>query len=210
MNARWLLSITTLICGDEGSVGGSTSGGWDGVAVPLLRGLSARGVGLGAFWVKGFVLKVDVWGKKPSEVGEVCLDRRGASSEVVFLGAVIPVDGGAGVATWLSCLGVLRGLTSSCRTLSFEVFTEPFWSAGGGWGRLPLGCLDWTMEALVKFGGRDVVVLTFDHAGLLLNGDLKIRTLPSESVTASCDLVACCVCLTGVVCLATLDLEEVA
>ena len=186
------------------------SGGWDGVAVSLLRGLSARGVRLGAFWVKGFVFEMDVWGKKPSEVGEVCLDRRGASSEVVFLGAVIPVDGGAGLAIWLSCLGVLHGHTSSCRTLSFEVFIEPFWSAGGGWGRLRLGCFDWTMDALAKFGGRGVVVLAFDHDGLFLNGDLTIRTLPSESVTASCDLVACCVCLTGVVCLATLDLEEVA
>jgi len=173
--------------------------------VSLLRGLSARGVGLGAFWVKAFVLKMDEGVKRPSEVGEVCLDRRGASSEVVFL-----VDGGAGLATWLSCLGVPHGLTSSCRTLSFGVFTEPFWSAGGGWGRLRWGCFDWTMDALAKFGGRSVVVLTFDHDGLILNGDLTIRTLPSESVTASCDLVACCVCLTGVVCLATLDLEEVA
>jgi hypothetical protein len=177
--------------------------------VTLLRGLSARGVGLGAFWVKGFVLKMDVLGKKPSEVGEVCLDRRGASSEVMFSGAVIPVDGGAGLVTWLSCLGVLRGPTSSCRTLSFEVFTEPFWSAGGGWGRLPLGCFDWTMDA-AKFGGRSIVVLAFDHDGLFLNGDLTIRTLPSESATASCDLVACCVCRTGVVCLTALDLEEVA
>lgn len=150
---------------------------------------------------------MDVLGKKPSEVGEVCLDRRGASSEVVFLGAVIPVDRGAGLVTWLSCLGVLRGLTSSCHTLSFEVFDEPFWSAGGGWGRLLLGCFDWTMDALAKFGGRSIVVLAFDHDCLLLNGDLAIRALPSESATASCDLVACCVCLTGVVCL---DLEEVA
>jgi hypothetical protein len=210
VNARWLLSITTLICDDEGPVGGSTSAGWDGVAVTLFRGLSARRVGPGAFWVERLVLKMNVWGKKPSEVGEVCLDRRGVSSEVVFLGAVIPVDGGAGLAIWLSCLGVLRGLTSSCRTLTLEVFTDPFCSVGCGWGRLPLGCFDWTIDALVKFRGRDVVVLAFDHDGLFLNGDLKIRALPSESVTASCDLVACCVCLTGVVCLATSDLEDAA
>jgi hypothetical protein len=167
------------------------SGDWDGVGVTLLRGLSARGVELGAFWVRGFVLKVDVWGKNSLEAGEVCLDRRVASSEVVFWGAVIPVDGGAGLATWLSCLGVLRGLTSSCCSLSFGVFTEPFWSAGRGWGRLPLGCFDWTMDALAKFGRTGSVVLAFDHGGLLLNGDLIIRTLPSESVTASRDLVAC-------------------
>jgi hypothetical protein len=74
VNDRWLLSITTLTCGDEDPVGGSTSGGWDGVAVALLRGLSARAE-LGALGVQGLVLWVDVWGKKPSEAGEVCFDR---------------------------------------------------------------------------------------------------------------------------------------
>jgi hypothetical protein len=66
------------------------------------------------------------------------------------------------------------------------------------------------MDALAKFGGRSIVVLAFDHDGLFLNGDLTIGTLPLESVTASRDLVACCVCLAGVVCLAALELEEVA
>jgi hypothetical protein len=126
VNVRWLLSITTEICGDEDPVGGSTSGGWDGVAVALFRGLSARRAGLGAFWVNGLVWGVVVWGKEPSEIGGVCLDRGGASSEALFLGAVVPVDGGAGLAIWLSCLGVLCGLTSPCRTFSFGVSADPF------------------------------------------------------------------------------------
>ena len=67
-----------------------------------------------------------VWGNELSEIGGVCLDCGGASSDVLFLGAVVPVDGGAGLAIWLSCLGVLCGLTSSCRTLGFEVFADPF------------------------------------------------------------------------------------
>ena len=66
------------------------------------------------------------------------------------------------------------------------------------------------MDALAKFGGRDIVVLAFDHDGLFLNGDLRITILPLESVTASCDLTACCVCLTGVVCLGTSDFDDVA
>jgi hypothetical protein len=126
VNVSWLLSITTLICGDEDLVGGSTLGGWDGEAVALFRGLSARRGELGAFRVNGLVLKVVVWGNEPSEIGGVCLDRGGASSDVLLLGAVVPVDGGAGLAIWLSCLGVLCGLTSPCRTLSFEVFADPF------------------------------------------------------------------------------------
>jgi hypothetical protein len=63
---------------------------------------------------------------------------------------------------------------------------------------------------MAKFGGRGIVVLGFDHDGLFLNGDLIITTLPLESVTASCDLITCCVCLTGVVCLGTSDFDDVA
>ena len=151
-----------------------------------------------------------VWGKESSEVGGVCLGRGGASSEALFLEAVVPGDGGAGPAIWLSCLGVLCGLTSPCRTPSLEVFADSFWCAGRGWGRLPLGCFEWTMDALAKFGGRGIVVLTFEHDGLFLNGDLIATALPLESITTSCDLVACCICLTGVVCLGTSDFDDVA
>ena len=66
------------------------------------------------------------------------------------------------------------------------------------------------MDALAKFGGSGIVVLAFDHDGLFLNGDLGTKTLPLESVTASCDLVACCICLTGVVCLGTSHFDDVA
>jgi hypothetical protein len=129
---------------------------------------------------------------------------------VLLLGAVILVDGVAGLARWLPCLGVLRGRTSPSRPLSFVMSTDPFCGAGGGWGRLPLGCFDWKMGALTKLGGGDIVVLAFDHGGLFLNGDLVLTALPLESVAASCNLVACCVCLAGVVCLTVLDFNGVA
>lgn len=63
---------------------------------------------------------------------------------------------------------------------------------------MPSAWFDWPVEAVEEFRGLGVVMWTFDQDGLFLNGDLVMKALPSELVTAFLDLIACCVSPTGV------------